>query len=312
MSITITQAALHAALRRVRDDGSYISLDVLLTLLDPAHRTPPPTTAPGAPPALLRDDSNADVPRQDPNSATHEPPAESADHADGSAPPAPAQPSPAPGGEHHPAPRQAADTTPGKWTEARMAMLRVELPACTDRPGLLARINALPGLPIASVKALLVKASSAGIRSEAWVPRAIETAAGQQGGRKSVLVGQATRPSEVRTAERWAAFPALWQDVSLSVQTIQARLNAMPGKPISSSTQLYAWAEKAGLPTQRGAPPPPIAAPVAAGDEKAEVFEAFSAGQTVRDVHADLGLPLSTLSNWHAEWRLPGRKDTAP
>jgi hypothetical protein len=35
--ITITQAALHAALRRVRDDGTYGSLDTLLTFLDPAH-----------------------------------------------------------------------------------------------------------------------------------------------------------------------------------------------------------------------------------------------------------------------------------
>jgi hypothetical protein len=40
--IILTQAALHAALRRVRDDGTYGSLDTLLTLLDPAHMSRQP------------------------------------------------------------------------------------------------------------------------------------------------------------------------------------------------------------------------------------------------------------------------------
>jgi hypothetical protein len=38
--LVITQAALHAALRRVRDDRTYGSLDTLLALLDPAHAAP--------------------------------------------------------------------------------------------------------------------------------------------------------------------------------------------------------------------------------------------------------------------------------
>ncbi|WP_338147888.1 helix-turn-helix domain-containing protein [Neoroseomonas alkaliterrae] len=45
-------------------------------------------------------------------------------------------------------------------------------------------------------------------------------------------------------------------------------------------------------------------------DEKAEAFECFAAGMTVRDVAAEMGLPLSTLSNWQAEWRLK-RKEAA-
>jgi hypothetical protein len=51
--------------------------------------------------------------------------------------------------------------------------------------------------------------------------------------------------------------------------------------------------------------------PATQDSEKAEAFEAFDAGQTVRDVAADLGIPLSTLSNWHAEWKLRARKDAA-
>lgn len=43
-------------------------------------------------------------------------------------------------------------------------------------------------------------------------------------------------------------------------------------------------------------------------NEKAEVFDAFAAGQTVRDAAADFGIPMSTLSNWHAEWKLAQRQ----
>jgi hypothetical protein len=60
---------------------------------------------------------------------------------------------------------------------------------------------------------------------------------------------------------------------------------------------------------------PPIAAPspdpapyrppvVRAGeDQKAEVFDAFTAGQTVRAVAKDFDLPLSVVSTWQAEWK---------
>jgi hypothetical protein len=41
---------------------------------------------------------------------------------------------------------------------------------------------------------------------------------------------------------------------------------------------------------------------------KAEVFEAFDAGSNVRNVAADFGIAMSTLSNWHAEWKLAQRR----
>jgi hypothetical protein len=133
------------------------------------------------------------------------------------------------------------------------ALLAAEFPTCVDRAGLLARVNALPGEPVASVGSMRHKAHELGIAAPPHIARAIQAAAGQRGGR-STETGTPSKPSEARTEERFAAFPALWQDVSLSVGDIQARLNAMPGKPMASSTQLYGWAKKAGLPTHRGMP----------------------------------------------------------
>jgi hypothetical protein len=59
-----------------------------------------------------------------------------------------------------------------KWTAQRVALLRADYPDCTDLPALLARVNALPGDPIASVDALRKKAESLGIVREAEAARA--------------------------------------------------------------------------------------------------------------------------------------------
>lgn len=40
-----------------------------------------------------------------------------------------------------------------------------------------------------------------------------------------------------------------------------------------------------------------------------EVWEAFDSGMSVRDVGADFGIPLSTLTNTHAQWQLTRRKE---
>jgi hypothetical protein len=264
--ITITQAALYAALRRVRKDSNYDGLDTLLTLLDPAHAPPAEIAA-----ADVQIDWNsaltvASARCQASEAGRPAPPTIDlpAGPAEGVAPrrdtpaadgaPAPEAPPPAQAAEGRP----PATSIPGKWTRDRIALLAEHLPTCVDRPALLARVNALPGLPIASVRAMMVKARDLNIQVEPWVRRAIETAAGQRGGRVSVEMGLATPPSEVRTAERFAAFRTLWMDPALSVPDIHARMNAMPGVPIKNSTLLYGWAKKAGLPTQRPLPPDDI------------------------------------------------------
>jgi hypothetical protein len=51
----------------------------------------------------------------------------------------------------------------GDWTDARLAMLRAEFATADSTEGLLERINALPGNPIASVESMRHKASSLGM-----------------------------------------------------------------------------------------------------------------------------------------------------
>jgi nicotinate-nucleotide--dimethylbenzimidazole phosphoribosyltransferase len=274
--LVITQAALHAALIELRlegleyeDDAQSIAflasgLKVLAQMIDPAHAAPVEKGA--AAPAEHETPSAMTMAARCQVSEAGTPAPPTIELPAGPGPerltPADSQPqegacspiAPAPSADqaaegHHP-----SDTTPGKWTRERIALLTEHLPTCVDRPALLARINERPGLPIATVKAMMVKARALGIQVEPWVPRAIETAAGERGGRTSVQVGQPTKMSEVRTAERFAAFPALWMDPALSVPEIHARMNAMPGAEVKTSTQLYGWAKKAGLPTQRPLP----------------------------------------------------------
>lgn len=135
------------------------------------------------------------------------------------------------------------------------------------------------------------------------------------------------------TEERKALLRDLWGDASLSVPAIHRRLMTLPGKQLASSNALYGWARSLGLPVPRPLPPeapatdppgpapdpeaapepepqpeadraPAVLRPPEPDPAKAEAFQLFDAGQTVRDVNADLGTPLSTLSNWHAEWKL--------
>jgi DNA-directed RNA polymerase specialized sigma24 family protein len=90
-------------------------------------------------------------------------------------------------------------------------------------------------------------------------------------------------------------------------------LNERPGDPIVHRPQVYRMAEALGLPIPRpsraepacAAAPVPLSAPISAApeDTKAEVIEALNAGQTVRAIAEDFGLPISTVSNWHAEWK---------
>jgi hypothetical protein len=371
--LVITQAALHAALGELRARGAERENDgeaaaflldgllVLEALANPAHQARPTftetagaaaaqqgATVPGAtaPAANCPPTANAGTPAPPTIELPAGPgperltPADSQPQEGACSPIAPAPSADQAAEGHHP-----SNTIPGKWTPERIALLTEHLPTCVDRPALLEIINERPGLPIATVKAMMVKARALGIQVESWVPRAIETAAGARGGR-STEAGMPTKPSEVRTAARFAAFPALWMDPALSVADIHARMNAMPGAEVKTSTQLYGWAKKAGLPTQRPLPPadiedehdaaeaaapeasePPPSPPIepphrgnsqfrgaalpAVPDEKAEVFDAFTAGQTVRDVAADFGLPLSTLSTWHAEWKLAQRQKDA-
>ena len=125
--------------------------------------------------------------------------------------------------------------------------------------------------------------------------------------------GKASTPARMTaTPERIEAIRAMWPDRTFSAKDIMRRMNELPGNPINGTGGVYAVAATAGLPTRRSeifaeqdAAGGAIAERIAAADkEKAEVFEAFDSGMSVRDAAAEFGLPMSTLANWHAEWKL--------
>jgi hypothetical protein len=156
------------------------------------------------------------------------------------------------------------------------------------------------------------------------------------------------RPPRITlTAEQEAKLRELWPVQSVSGKDIRAAINAFDGPQITNDGTLYSvahrldlgvrgalWAERASgkaayIPDEAAAPRLPAAEPAAIAEpsptreahdsseppampqDKREAFEGFDAGQTVRDVAADLGIPLSTLSNWHAEWKLARKREAA-
>lgn len=80
-----------------------------------------------------------------------------------------------------------------KRTAARIALIRAEWPTCRDRAALLERVNALPGDPIASVKALQRAARALGLRMD----EATALIAMSEGGRRA----RAQAVPRVRRAE---------------------------------------------------------------------------------------------------------------
>lgn len=148
----------------------------------------------------------------------------------------------------------------GSWNEARADLLAREWPTCTDRKGLLARINAMPHpKPVPSVEAMREKALTLGIGASRRI---------------AILAAQSLKPRPVDeglsgTPERIAMLETAWRDPTLSVRDIWRRWNEMPGKPLASSTTLYGYAQKLGLSTMR-----PVSAPAEAAPEPVAVVEA--------------------------------------
>ena len=203
------------------------------------------------------------------------------------------------------------------WTDERKALLIEQFPNCTDNQALLEQLAALPGEPIASLKAMMVQAGKMGLRRSAEAQRIIARRMGARGGERS-LERQPAAPSPHMTPERLDLFARLWGDPTISVRGVWLQVNDLPGPKLTATQSLYNWAKKLGLPTQRptlpaevsepepepvAAPEPEPIEPVKPGDDRADAFDAFAAGQTVRQVAADFGLPVDQIVNWHAEWK---------
>lgn len=338
--IAITQAGLHAALTELRDRGGerdndrdaaafFIdSLNVLAALLTP--QAPPEARLASV--AELAAPNGAGLRHAAHTYAMTAGPAEG--HTPSLVTPAAAV---APIATEAPAPAQAAGgpilRAKGRlrsgghrpvavWTDERKALLTEQFPNCADNQALLEQLSALPGDPIASLKAMMVQAGKMGLRRSAEAQRIIARRMGARGGERS-LERQPAAPSPHMTQDRLDLFARLWCDPTISVRGIWSQVNELPGPKLTATQSLYNWAKKLGLSTQRPtlpepdaepeqvvvpepdqpAIPPPLIEPIKPGDDKADAFEAFAAGQTVRQVATDFGLPVDVVVNWHAEWK---------
>ncbi len=124
----------------------------------------------------------------------------------------------------------------GCRTPEREALLRAEYPDAVDGAALLARVNALPGPPVASHEALKMWAVKLGLRKTEATIRTLRRRWQSSGGRKSM----AKRP-KLRTPERTALFVARYPLEGASDALIAA-LNGQPGPPITKRDTLLDWA----------------------------------------------------------------------
>lgn len=334
-AITLTQAALHAALAEIARLGCVsgtIAYDVgvrtLRALLDPAHLAAGAAAPVVAPP-------RTPAPRSFHDAALAAEEAQPA-HADTD-------------GATPPATRRNAIRV---WTPERDALIAAELPSCRDIDDLMARLAEMPGAPIATAKAMLTHAREIGVRRSDDTLKAIARTSGRKGGAETERRSP-TIESGARTPERLALLRRMWPDPAVTVQQIHQAWNALPGPAFASSNTLYAVAKILGMPTRRltaefaprvAAPEPeaepdgepagepegeapgealPAPAPavcaqpasrppgqrpmaavlVDAATIKQEVMEAFAAGLSVRAIAEDFGEPIWQVGAWQAEWR---------
>lgn len=138
---------------------------------------------------------------------------------------------------------------PSVWTPARVAMLRDRYPHEGGSAGLLADINALPGKPVATLKAVHATAKRIGLRVLPEVARMISAAAAANA-RAARLAQLAAKPPG-STASKWTRErldllaadyptctdrPALWE-----------RINALPGEPIGNVELVRQKAKELGI-----------------------------------------------------------------
>lgn len=180
----------------------------------------------------------------------------------------------APPGNAPPKRGSQGDRSSPVWPPARVALLRDRYPHESGSEELLADLNRIPAeVEIGSIAAVKAKAYALGLRlsPEALTRISDQTAATARAAlakKRASVGGVAPTPPEPSPAPQPVPEPPTFE------------------------------AAPRGNARSRGAALPAVP------DDKAEVFEAFDGGMTVRDAAAEFGLPMSTLSNWHAEWKL--------
>lgn len=256
-AIAISQAALHAALVELRERGldhaddtlpaDFLidGLNVLIALLDPRHgvaagSAPDQAGAPAPPAINLPDDPGSACAAGAATSSAEGAPNE----------PAPSAPPPAQAAEERPTPASAPPRPFGgapitRWSEERLALLRERFPTCTDDAALLAELNALPGVPISSVKAIGARAHLMKVNRDPEIIRALRA----KGAAEAHAKQQAHRSSlheRKWTPERLAILRQEFPPC-LDRTALLARINALPGDPIAGVESMRAKAVTLGL-----------------------------------------------------------------
>ena len=130
------------------------------------------------------------------------------------------------------------------WTDDRAALLRERFATCTDDAALLAELNALPGPPVQSAKAITLRAYLLGLKRAPEVTHARKVQAGVA--TQAILRGANPDAAPKWTAERIALLSAEWP-TCLDRADLLARINALPGDPISSLDSMRCYANQKGL-----------------------------------------------------------------
>ena len=168
------------------------------------------------------------------------------------------------------------------WTAERQAALRARFPDSTDDAALLAHLNTRPGGgPIASVEAMRKQADELGIRRG---PAAAE---------------------QLRRARSAAANKARHARTAAPSQAEAAPPAATPADP---PIEIPPPPTTAAIPAAAPPPEPPrgpafIARATTPEQDKAEAWECFAKGWTVRQVREDFCVLMDTAAAWYAEWQ---------
>lgn len=151
----------------------------------------------------------------------------------------PAAPAPKP----KPKPKQQK----GEWTAERLELLKAEGPQ-TEPRAMLARLNALPGAPIASVGALRLKAREIGATRDLR-PIMDRLAPGVSHDDKSLQASArlALNGSGEWTHARLDLLRAEYGDIQRPLDAILLKVNALPGNPIASVESMRHKARALGL-----------------------------------------------------------------
>ena len=182
----------------------------------------------------------------------------------------------------------------GDWTDDRLALLRAEYATAASAEALLARINALPGNPIASTESMRHRARTLGIRR----PRKggdpehlakMNAARSQQAAARREAQQTAEADHVPDTTEMVEGAPTIKQDMKVATPaTIEPGLTVAP-----EPATLNPWASTS---------PYRLTA-----DAEAEALDMLRAGQGAKALHEEFGGRLEWWQAWAARARQAGR-----